>query len=246
MFDPLANFKLNKIKKGVDGVKAAVDALPTSLSSSFTDVKNAISGVSTKVDGVDTKVDGVSTGVSNIAGNTADLSKILSMAYPHSRTSNVYTSRGNSGVGNVTIFDVSGVGVLDYALVSIFGWEGFTLTIDGKSIVFENELDNSVAISGGFIISRWSPHLFYDINPNSPTELWLMVPEGNTKEEISTSSFSKHKSFTKSLSGTVNFNNTCFTAGCIYFESNLKLVLHKRTNNASGSRSIRFGYTLLG
>lgn len=57
MFDPLSNFKLNKIKKGVDSVKAAVDALPTSLSSSFTDVKNAISGVGAKVDSVGTKVD---------------------------------------------------------------------------------------------------------------------------------------------------------------------------------------------
>lgn len=63
MFDPLSNFKLNKIKKGVDSVKAAVDALPTSLSSSFTDVKNAISGVGTKVDSVGTKVDGVQTAI---------------------------------------------------------------------------------------------------------------------------------------------------------------------------------------
>lgn len=52
MFDPLANFKLNKIKK-------AVEALPTNLSSSFAEVKNAISGVSTKVDGVSTDLTSV-------------------------------------------------------------------------------------------------------------------------------------------------------------------------------------------
>ena len=51
MFDPLSNFKLNKIL-------SAINALPTTLASSFTEVKNAIAGVDEKVvnngDGIDT------------------------------------------------------------------------------------------------------------------------------------------------------------------------------------------------
>lgn len=51
MFDPLSNFKLNKIL-------SAVNALPTTLASSFTEVKNAIAGVDRKVvhngNGIDT------------------------------------------------------------------------------------------------------------------------------------------------------------------------------------------------
>lgn len=43
MFDPLSNFKLNKIK-------SAIDALPTTLASSFNEVKNAIAGVDAKVE----------------------------------------------------------------------------------------------------------------------------------------------------------------------------------------------------
>lgn len=59
MFDPLANFKLNKIKKGVE-------ALPETLSSSFTDVKNAISGVSTKADTLQSTVNTIKNTVNTI------------------------------------------------------------------------------------------------------------------------------------------------------------------------------------
>lgn len=125
MFDPLSNFKLNKIKKGVDSVKAAVDALPTSLSSSFTDVKNAISNVK----------EDTSSSKATLETLTSTINKEYLLNMDIRQVSAVEASSGS-------LVSVTGSGVLLFV-----GWDSsradkFTVTIDNKTINYtENDAE---------------------------------------------------------------------------------------------------------
>lgn len=66
MFDPLSNFKLNKIL-------SAVNALPTTLASSFTEVKNAISGVQNTANTINKTTNSISGTVGTINTNVNTL-----------------------------------------------------------------------------------------------------------------------------------------------------------------------------
>lgn len=154
MFDPLANFKLNKIKKGVDSVKAAVDALPTSLSSSFTDVKNAISGVSTKVDGVGTKVDTMAGGEKLSQNNAVLLDNMLE--------NNIIYDSWDGNTSFSTVLSVSGSGLLRAAIARNYTFTNnvvtLKVTIDGKALQFSTKsgrISSTGVLSDKYIVNEY-------------------------------------------------------------------------------------------
>lgn len=90
MFDPLSNFKLNKIL-------SAVNALPTTLASSFTEVKNAIAGV-------DEKVVYNGEGIDDLKANTL----INAGSVVKSIQSGAYNiPQGSGGIKNISISNVN-------------------------------------------------------------------------------------------------------------------------------------------
>lgn len=137
MFDPLSNFKLNKIKK-------AVEALPTTLSSSFTEVKNAIAGVqnitntiNTNVNAVSAKVNTINTSVNNLANESFYERNLI---IPKSDLLNYkYVSNDfSNGSGTRNVVNVSGKGALLMAHVDMESpWDNnfyCSIIIDGKTI----------------------------------------------------------------------------------------------------------------
>ena len=137
MFDPLSNFKLNKIL-------SAVNALPTTLASSFTEVKNAIAGVDEKVvyngEGIDTlssKIEQVST------------IKTDQMLYiPQDVT---YVDGSKTETSGSTVLNITGSGSLLFAVFSsgtnVNG--DFSITLDGK--VFKYAINRDM---GGGILCK--------------------------------------------------------------------------------------------
>ena len=181
MFDPLSNFKLNKIKKGVDSVKAAVDALPTSLSSSFTDVKNAISGVSTKVDGV-------SADVTYLLPATAGSTLIR------------YFNKGVAG-SKVSIYNVSGRGRLLYVLATLRNTKRLLITIDGKTYTLTNKAGVDAIY---FVGNSRSP--YFVVSPNTSQLEKMDLDIFGLRTTISNSHFEIKKKDMLSFSG-AGFNN---------------------------------------
>lgn len=137
MFDPLSNFKLNKIKKGID-------ALPTTLASSFTEVKNAIAGVQNTTNTINTNVNAVSTKVSTINTNVNNLANESfyerNLIIPKSDLLNFkYISNDfSNGSGTRNVVNVSGKGALLMAHVDMESpWNNnyyCNIVIDGKTI----------------------------------------------------------------------------------------------------------------
>lgn len=110
MFDPLSNFKLNKIL-------SAVNALPTTLASSFTDVKNAISNVKEDTSSSKTTLETLTS--------TINKEYLLNM--------NIRQVNMTSGL-NGNLVSVTGSGVLLFAEWRNSRANRLTITIDNRTI----------------------------------------------------------------------------------------------------------------
>ena len=155
MFDPLSNFKLNKIL-------SAVNALPTTLASSFTEVKNAIAGVQTTTNTIDGKVDIINTNVGNLVnepfyGRDKVITKDSALNFRYVKkkfTTTAYTS----------LVDVSGSGIIALVAYYFNGTNSrvtqLRITID--DVEFVMDADAADVSTSRYILASKDDFLTYD------------------------------------------------------------------------------------
>lgn len=129
MFDPLSNFKLNKIL-------SAVNALPTTLASSFTEVKNAIAGVQNTANTIDTDVETVNTNLNNLANKSVYEQNYILPKADLLNFKNFYTQYTDAPTTPVEVLNVTGSGIISN-LLCVFHYGGVQecqIIIDGVTL----------------------------------------------------------------------------------------------------------------
>lgn len=129
MFDPLSNFKLNKIL-------SAVNALPTTLASSFTEVKNAIAGVQNTTNVINTNVGTVNTNVNNLANKSFYEQNYILPRADLLDFKNFYTRYSGTPMVPVEVLNVTGSGIISNLLCVFYygGAQECQIIIDGVTL----------------------------------------------------------------------------------------------------------------
>jgi len=123
MFDPLSNFKLNKIL-------SAVNALPTTLASSFTEVKNAIAGVQNTTNTINETTNSISGTVGAINTNINTLVAGRVVKSVQRGKLRVFISRGESSDINISNVNVDkSLLIINIFNAGTYNNDGFTYTL---------------------------------------------------------------------------------------------------------------------
>lgn len=217
MFDPLSNFKLNKIL-------SAVNALPTTLASSFTEVKNAIAGVQNTTNTIDGKVDVINTGVSSIVNESYyERNLVLPKEDLLNFKSKSYSIGTNTG--EIKVVDISGSGILVCVEAKLNAHRSDTIVrcdvvIDGK--VIRSTLDKQGVLS--FVLVS---NLYISQTESNPLTRYLAHDE-----------VSKGITFT-------NENVRRIFDGYLKFDNSLVIKAYKNDSNESETVEINAIYALL-